>query len=100
MLRPLIIIVVLAAMLLCTASAQAFDCTLNPIMRNGKEVGTAVINGLDKYCGSVQRSGGGYRVKLDGRSPEYFNATYKYRDVLQYMCDYCEYKKTDILSGQ
>lgn len=100
MLRSLTIIVMLAAMLMCAAAAQAFDCTLNPIVRNGKEVGTAVISGLDRYCGSVQRTGGGYRVKLDGRSAEFFNATYKYRDVLQYMCDYCDYKKTDILSGQ
>jgi hypothetical protein len=100
MLRSPIIIVVLAAMLMCAAPAQAFDCTLNPIVRNGKEVGTAVISGIDKYCGSVQRTGGGYRVKLDGRSSEFFNASYKYRDVLEYMCDYCDYKKADIFSGQ
>ncbi len=100
MLRPMICIAVLFAMLVSVAPVLAFDCELDPIVRNGKEVGAKVINGLDNYCGSVYRTGGGFRVKLDGRDPEFFNSNYTYRDVLDYMCEYCLFKKKDILSGQ
>jgi len=87
--------------LLCSAlPALAYDCELDTIIRNGKQVGTVVVNGLDNYCGTVYFQGGGYSVHLDGQPKKFYSRDYAYKDVLNYMCDACLYKKKDKLSGQ
>ncbi len=90
----------LTILLLSALPVAAFDCELQVLTKNGKQIGTAVISDLDHYCGTVYMRGGGYMVKIDGQPRKYFDANYSYKDVLNYMCDTCKYRKKDILTDQ
>lgn len=96
-----ILALLLATMLLCGAApATAFDCELDVILRNGKQVGTVVINDFDHYCGTVYFRSGGYSVHLEGQPKKFYGSDYAYKDVLNYMCGSCLYRKQEKLTDQ
>ena len=97
---PRLSVVILSlALLFWGHGAAAFDCELEPLTKDGKHTGTVVINNLDVYCGTVHFRGGGFSVHLDGKPQRFFDSNYKYRDVLNSMCDACKFRKPDNLSG-
>lgn len=98
--RTFLTLVAACLFLFAHTPVGAFDCELDTIMRDGKQVGTVVVNGLDVYCGTVYFRGGGYSVHFDDQPKKFYNKDYDYREVLNYMCDSCLYKRKENLSGQ
>lgn len=100
MLRQHLVVLTALVLILAATPARAFDCELDTIIRNGKQVGTVVVNTLDNYCGTVYFRGGGYSVHLEGQPKKFYSRDFAYKDVLNYMCDSCLYKRKENLSGQ
>ncbi len=85
----------LVAMLSLASGTMVFagSCTYKPYVRDGKVLGTMVVNEFSTYCGYAIENRAGIRLYVDNEGKfENFSNAYAMDDVLDYLCSKCAYE--------